>query len=341
MKRIILISSAVVLFSCIVFLLPYTKFVRETLSISIYKLFLPYSSDLRTVNNSVSMLLLGIPGGRREGPTLSDAIIAVKYDLSANHVMVISVPRDIWSDALRDKINSAYAYGKEKKATGGIALAKAETSTIVGFPIQYGAVLNFDQFKDLIDTLGGINVTVVNRFTDHDYPIEGKENDQCNGDPSYRCRYKTVSFVAGTRHMNGTEALEFVRSRHAIGEEGNDFARGKRQELMLRSVASAIVNKFLTLDLDSIKNTYKALDKSIERDITNQEVAELILNVVRHGKPAVSIISFPQDLFTVPDYSLYEGKYVLIPASGHYADIHSYIKKEMQQKETAKKPQKE
>jgi len=289
----------------------------------------------------VSILFLGIPGGRHDGPRLSDTIITVHYDLAANHVTIISVPRDIWSDALRDKINSAYAYGKEKKITGGTTLAKAETSTIVGFPIQYGAVLNFDQFKDLIDTLGGINVTVVNGFTDHDYPIEGKENDLCGGDPDYRCRYKTVSFTAGPTIMNGTNALEFVRSRHAIGEEGNDFARGKRQELILGSVAEAIAKKLITFDLKSIENTYIALDKSIERDITNQEVAELILNVVRRGKPTVSTLSFSQDLFIVPDYSLYEGKYVLVPVNGDYSDVHSFIRKGMQQKETMMKPQKE
>ena len=63
-------------------------------------------------------------------------------------------------------------------------------------------------------------------FTDSQYPIAGKENDACGGDATFACRYKTVQFQAGSQHMDGKTALMYVRSRHAEGDEGTDFARG-------------------------------------------------------------------------------------------------------------------
>ena len=58
---------------------------------------------------------------------------------------------DIWSDTLQDKINTAYAYGEAKKTGGGLTLAKAELSNIIGQPVQYAAVIDFSKFETLID----------------------------------------------------------------------------------------------------------------------------------------------------------------------------------------------
>src|SRR5690606_11303223 len=113
---------------------------------------------------------------------------------------------------------------------------------VTGEPVHYAMVMDFSGFKEVIDTLGGVEVDVEHSFTDTEYPIAGRENDLCDGDPEYRCRYETIEFKQGRQYMDGETALKFVRSRHAEGDEGNDFARSACQQ----RVISAIREKVLT-----------------------------------------------------------------------------------------------
>src|SRR3989338_5739377 len=110
---------------------PYYDFVSKTLQISLVKTLLSLDS-LQTHNNNVAILLLGIAGKNHDGPNLSDTIIVANYNLKSNKLLTISLPRDIWSDTLKDKINTAYAYGESKRKGGGLTLAKAEMSAVVG-----------------------------------------------------------------------------------------------------------------------------------------------------------------------------------------------------------------
>jgi anionic cell wall polymer biosynthesis LytR-Cps2A-Psr (LCP) family protein len=74
-----------------------------------------FSKDsLKTYDNQVNILILGIPGENNDGPYLSDSIIFANYNFKTNQITTLSIPRDIWSSTLRDKINSAYAYGLAK-----------------------------------------------------------------------------------------------------------------------------------------------------------------------------------------------------------------------------------
>src|SRR3990167_8248929 len=237
-KSKLIIVALVVLTILVILIRPYYLFVTQTLKVSPLKTF--FSIDgLKTYNSHVNILFLGIAGEDRDGPNLSDSIVVVSYNLNANHLTTISIPRDVWSEALRDKINSAYAYGEAKKKGTGFILAKAEVESIIGQPIHYAAAVDFDQFEELINFLGGVEVNVENSFTDKEFPITGKENDLCNDDLEYKCRYKTISFTKGITLMDGQTALNFVRSRHAIGSEGTDFAREKRQQKTIEEIGRA------------------------------------------------------------------------------------------------------
>lgn len=245
LKLKLIIISSLILIVFLIIIRPYYLFVTKTLHVSPIKTLLSLDG-LKTYNNHVNILFLGIAGEDRDGPNLSDSIVVVSYDLKINHLTTISIPRDVWSEALQDKINSAYAYGEAKKKGAGFILAKAEVETITGQPIHYGAAINFDQFEKLIDFIGGVEVSVENSFIDKEFPIAGKENDLCDNDPHYKCRYKTVSFTKGVSLMDGQTALNFVRSRHAEGSEGTDFAREKRQQKVMEAIKNkliAFVNK--------------------------------------------------------------------------------------------------
>jgi LCP family protein required for cell wall assembly len=112
----------------------------------------------------------------------------VSIDHISPSFTIISLPRDIWIPALRAKLNSVYYWGNQKEEGGGLPLSKSVVEEIVGQPVEYGIVIDFEGFQEIIDVLGGVEVNVERSFTDERFPIEGKENDECEGDPEYKCR---------------------------------------------------------------------------------------------------------------------------------------------------------
>lgn len=262
-----------------------------------------------------TLLLLGIPDEDNEGPNLTDSIIILSVNTNTSTITSVGLPRDIWSENLQDKINTAYAYGEERKKGGGITMAKNEISNIIGQPVHYAAVVRFSTFADVIDALGGIEVVVERSFTDSEYPIKGKENDECFGLDDLSCRYKTVSFTAGLTKMNGDQALEFVRSRHAEGVEGSDFARSRRQQLVLEALQKKMILVAKQGNLKDMKTLYSIIDSQIMRDISNQEAAVLAKKIAVSPSLTVANKQIPEETFTVPQTEDYNGKYVLIPVT--------------------------
>jgi len=329
-KKLKAIGLALVIFFLLFFFIkPYNDFLTKTLKISPIVALISMDS-LKKYDNQVNILILGIAGLHYEGPDLSDSIIVASYNLSTNKLTTISVPRDVWSDTLKDRINSAYAYGEAKQpGGGGLKLAKAEVEAIVGIPIQYAAVIDFDNFIQFIDTIGGVDVQVDRSFTDHQFPIPGKADDLCGGDPIFACRYETVSFQAGSQHMDGKTALNFVRSRHAEGAEGNDFARNARQQKVIDAIKIKMIAILKSGSLKKVEEAYKTFDKSVQRDITNQQLAIIGKNVLFKNKFSQNKIELAQDFFIVPDYLQYYGKYVLIPPNEDYTAVHGYISCEL------------
>lgn len=327
------VSLSLILASvCIVLLLiiaPYYRFATNVLKISPIKSLFGFG-DLKMIDGKVNILVLGIPGGNHDGPTLSDSITVMNYDTQTNIVKSVGVPRDVWSGTLRDKINSAYAYGEAKKDGGGLVLAKAEVGSIIGEPVQYAVVINFHEFVNLIDILGGVDVQVEKSFIDKEFPIEGKENDECEGDKEFRCRYMTVSFSKGLTHMDGETALTFVRSRHAQGDEGSDFSRNKRQQLVMGAIKERVAKLVLSFNLQRLEHLYNGVNTLIKRDISNQQLAYLLRNLVLRGNFKQSATALPEELFKVPSYEDYDGKYVLVPEDASFSAVHSFVKQYLQ-----------
>lgn len=318
---------AVVLF----FVRPYYIFLTQTARVSPFKILLGIN-DLQQLNGRVNILLLGVPGGSHDGPNLSDSINVLSYDMRENKLTTIGVPRDIWSDTIHQKINAAYATGEAIEPGKGIILAKAEVSSIVGIPIHYAAVVRFAQFRDLIDYVGGIDVLVDKTFTDTEFPIAGKENDECGGDPDYRCRYESISFQKGQQHMSGDTALKYVRSRHATGGEGSDFSRNRRQQAVMKAIRVKLFSPEILLNPSKVDGLYKTIDRLVERDISNENGTSIAKNVVLKGNFTQASGVLPRDLFTVPAAWQYEGQYVLIPEGGSFDRVHDYVDKLLQEK---------
>ncbi|MFZ5535636.1 MAG: LCP family protein [Patescibacteria group bacterium] len=280
-------------------------------------------ADLHPIDGRVNILLLGIPGGDHDGTDLTDTILVLSFHMKNQSLAMISVPRDIWSDTLKDKVNSAYHYGEQKKKGGGLILAKAIVSDVVGLPIQYALVLDFSGFKKIIDLVGGVEIQVEKSFTDKEYPIPGKENDECNGDPLFACRYEALHFDAGPQVMDGERALKYVRSRHAEGNEGSDFARGRRQQEVLLALKTKLLSKDIYLHPSEIEKLYAAFDEATDMDTNIGELMTIGKMFMQTTKEKTTRISLEDKLYTPP--SSWYGRYVLLPKESFPA-IHAFVK---------------
>lgn len=278
---------------------------------SILQLLLTQGVDLKTTNDRTNILVLGIGGGDHEGPDLTDTILLLSLHKSTNTMTMLSLPRDIWSDGLQDKINSAYHYGEEKQKGGGMLLAKVTIEDLLGIQIHYGMVIDFAGFEKVIDAVGGVDVNVEKAFTDPKFPIAGKEKDDCDGDPEKKCVYETIHFDAGIQHMSGELALKYVRSRHATGGEGSDFARGRRQQDVLVALRNKLLNPFAWFTPDVVNKLITILDTSIESDMNVSELATVGKRVSRIPDAQIHRLSIEDKLINPPSYVY--GRYVLIP----------------------------
>jgi len=267
----------------------------------------------------VNFLILGIAGGDHQGKDLTDTIIFASLDPYQKQLALVSLPRDIWLEKWRAKLNSIYHYK-------GLEETKKTAEEILGQEINYGIIIDFEIFQKIIDILGGITVDVERSFDDYKYPIPGKENDLCEGDPLYRCRYEHLHFEAGKQFMDGQTALKFVRSRNAQGEEGTDFARAARQQKVILAIKNKILSKEFLFSPEKVIQLFKLITLNIQTDIPKEKYWQLLKTGLKIKNIKTTTIN-SNYLINPPLSIKYDNQWVLIPKSDNWQEIQEYIKK--------------
>jgi len=305
---------------------------------------------LKKTEDRVNVLFLGIGGGKHDGPLLTDTIIYASIDPKLQKITLISVPRDLWVPDLKAKINTTYAFGENKKKDGGLLLTKAAVEKILKQTVDYILRIDFNGFVKAIDLVGGIDVNVEKSFEDLEYPISGKETDDCGFVDeefeqkatssaifeAFPCRYEHLSFVQGIAHMDGAMALKFVRSRHAIGSEGTDFARARRQEIIIEAFKKKVFSLDTLLNPGKLMSLYGVFQDSIHTNIQQSEYDDFI-KLAQKMKDAQTnnVIFFYSDpysekqgiLINPPPSVIYDNQWVLIPrmGNGNFSEVQKYV----------------
>lgn len=270
------------------------------------------------IESPVSVLILGRGGEGHAAPNLTDTIMVAFLNPDLRKINILSLPRDIWIPEIRAKINSAYHYG-------GFLMAGDSVKSITNVSIDHTIIVDFSLFKDLIDNMGGIDVLVENSFEDQKYPIDGLQNDLCNGDKLFKCRYETLVFTQGEQKMNGEMALKFVRSRNSIGDEGTDLARGKRQQKVITAIKEKLFSKEVLLDPNVINNLYNITKSHLETDIDMVEFLAIGRLVIKSSND-IFFISIPEDMIRVSQNNKKQDyQYVFLPVSDTWEDFSTNL----------------
>jgi polyisoprenyl-teichoic acid--peptidoglycan teichoic acid transferase len=334
-------------------------FIYKTASVYpfLFQLFFNRNVELKQTDNHVNLLILGIEGGSHEGPNLTDTIILENLNPKDNKVTLVSIPRDLWVPDLTGyvkKINQAYSDGESIRKGGGLSLAEAVVGKVTGQEIDYGIRIDFSGFIKAVDVVGGLDIIVENTLDDYAYPISGKEDNDCgytsediqsfvatasaetDNQQKFTCRYKHLHFDKGLIHMDGETALEFVRSRHALGAESGDFARSKRQEKVINAFKDKILSAQTLINPGKVISLYNVLAGSIDTNIKQGELDDFIRLAakMRSAKINNTVLDIG-DIYTnryglldeAPYSSEYDNLSVLIPrvGNGNFSEIQNYI----------------
>ena len=174
-----------------------------------------------TGKERLNVLLLGVD--KRDGevgsPENTDTLVVLSLDPLNRTASMLSIPRDTLVTIPGhgpDKINAAYAYG-------GPELAERSVEQVLGIRLNSYALVDFNAFVRIVDSLGGVLIDVKRPIRDEAYPTAD-------------FGVRRLNIVAGPQLMHGDVALEYARSRH----DSNDFSRSRRQQQVLAAIRARL-----------------------------------------------------------------------------------------------------
>ncbi len=224
----------------------------------------------------LNVLLVGSDQRPGEGTFNTDTLIVASVEPETGQVAMFQVPRDmvdvpvpanarsVWGSVYRGKINSWYMQnrkrsdmwaGKTDTARGFNAL-KGLLGELYGIDIRYYVMVNFQGFRKVVNTLGGVQVNVQMPVYESTYPVA----------PGKLGR---VYIPAGPQHMTGAEALIYARSRH----RSTDFDRGRRQQRVILSLREQMNAQAILANLPELID---ALKDSVKTDIKTGDLPKLL-----------------------------------------------------------------
>jgi polyisoprenyl-teichoic acid--peptidoglycan teichoic acid transferase len=182
-----------------------------------------------------TILVLGTDGGTQSGrgdANRSDSVMLIRTDPRKHRLAFLSIPRDLRVEVPgygAEKINAAFQYG-------GPTLALRTVKNLTGLDVNHVAFVDFDRFRELIDSVGGIDVDVPR-------PILSNRFD-CPYATAARCQaWKGWRFEKGTQHMNGSRALVYSRIReNSLDASETDLDRARRQQQVIQATADKVTS---------------------------------------------------------------------------------------------------
>lgn len=242
----------------------------------------PSPSPVALPTDAFTVLLLGSDDDSKfySDHVLTQSMILVRVVPATKQVTMLSIPRDLYvplSVGGTAKIDAAYSYGG-----AGAAIATVEQD--FGITINEYIWVGLLGLIKVIDAIGGIDVVTSNPVIDDYYPSDIYGN--------YPFDYQRVAVLAGPQHLDGINAMQYVRSRH--GDLQSDFGRSKRQQQVLL----AIRQKAKQLKAEDVPALATAIGGEIKTSIGLDRVVQLVPLAASFDNPD-SI----QQLLLLPPYT--------------------------------------
>jgi LCP family protein required for cell wall assembly len=211
--------------------------------------------NLKPLQQTHNILLIGTDQADLDYVGRTDTIMILALDLPSGRAALISLPRDIYlpiPGVGYSRINTAYAFGEGRKPGGGIPLLESTIEKNFGIPIHNYVRIDFSGFKNIVDAVGGVDITV-------DCPLY---------DDLFWRFFGVGTLEAGTYHMTGEQALYYARSRKTT----SDFDRARRQQQVLLAIRKRALDADL---IPRIPALWLALRDIIDTDLDIGQIIDL------------------------------------------------------------------
>lgn len=301
----------------------------------------------------INIMLLGMRGENIPGGgTLADTIMVLSIVPKENKVSMISIPRDLFVDnpvwGNKTKINAVYAAGEENGKKQGLPEMKKALSDIMGIPVEYGASINFEGFKQVINAIGGIEITLAQPFEEAmqfdephvcdpnvftvptgkyeikknkrgkitaQYPLCTNPNKECGGD---------FKLPAGKQTLTGDQALCYARSRAT----SNDFERAKRQQQIIHLVKEKLLSAGTLTDFGKLNGILNGLGDNVRSDLQAWEMKRFydLYAGMQNSQVYQRVLENSEEglLYNPPQTK--ETGYILLPIGDNYDKIREMAK---------------
>lgn len=283
----------------------------------------PTYSPLKTDENGrTNILAFGTSGynmdgdegnGTHDGAQLTDSIMIISLNQENKDIVMLSLPRDLRASptcTATGKINEVFwcndggKDGLENETKAANALME-EIGNILGIDFQYYAHLNWGSLVQIVDTLGGINVTLDEDILDY--------------------AWTGAVFKAGVEYtIDGAQALGLARARH--GTAKGDFTRGASQQKILLGIKDKITEKGLSIP--DLMNLASTLGDNLRTNFSLEDIKTLAHLASETDFDTIRQISLlePEPLMTTGTIN---GISYVIPVGGigNYTRIRSFIEK--------------
>ncbi len=303
----------------------FAKLTGNNNPLSLLKVFHPV--PLKNQDGRVNILLAAnsADDAGHNGANLTDSIMVLSVNTKNNTALILSVPRDLWVSvpgAGHAKINSAYP-------NGGMDALQTVIQDNLDLTINYTALVNYGAFRDLVDAVGGITITV------------DSEDPRGIYDPSLDYTSRTCCALArypnGPATLNGKQALNLARARgDAYGSYGyaqSDFTRTLYQRKMLLAVKDKAVLPSVIANPFKVTSLLDAVGNNVKTNLQLNEIETLFTYMKKIDDNKIDSYNINtlmgKDTTMLANYTSPDGQSALIPAAGidNFSDIQKQIQK--------------
>jgi polyisoprenyl-teichoic acid--peptidoglycan teichoic acid transferase len=263
----------------------------------------------------VTVLLVGVDFAPGRAHHLTDTMLVATLDPETGEGAMVSVPRDLYGVPLGDgrvynaKLNSLMATASADPVTypeGGPATLKGAIGALLGTDIHYFAAIDIEGLRQVIDQIGGVEVTVERTINDPRY------QDTLTGQ-------RGLYIEAGIQHLDGYAALGFARSRMSAGE--SDFTRAERQQVLLTAIAEKLTAGNLLVTLPGLLD---AVRDNVATDIPSGRIPDIASEI-----QDADLGDLEQVVLSPPDYVVAQSDpvagYILLPIFDAISDLGARI----------------
>ncbi len=247
------------------------------------------TSDGELLQNSKVLNVMLFGEDNRKGSSFgrSDTMIMMSIDNNHKKLKLTSFQRDTYvyiPGYGYNKLNASYTYG-------GPALSIRTIEANFGIKIDRYAVVDFNSFKEIIDTLGGVDIELTQDEIDYiNYQMyKNGQSDQ----------WSTITDAPGIVHLNGQEALWYARNRgltkgedgNEIGLDGDDWQRTSRQ----RKLIETIFESMKSADLTQIISIVSSVGPLVTTNFKKDEITALVSHALTYLKYEVEQYYVPEE----------------------------------------------